>query len=82
MKQKSVSNQLMNKRFYFEVVFYVIYFALSLVTIMLKRVHFDYLNDQDKCVLESNGTAYLASNCSCAYLYPDDPNRVVIYSSF
>ena len=58
-----------------EFISFIIYLVICSATLLMKRIYFDYLYSTN-CI-SIGQTPYLASNCSCAYLQPDDPDRVV-----
>ena len=60
-------------RFYVEVAIYLVYFALSGIVLILKRLYFDYL-EEIGCVAATDTERKIISECSCAYLYTNDPN--------
>ena len=66
-------------RFYFEAVFFLVYFALGIATIIFKREYFEYLEDTGNCtedvITEDTNCIQLKNECRCAYLYPNDPLR-------
>ncbi|CAF0929774.1 unnamed protein product [Brachionus calyciflorus] len=70
-------NSYIKKKFYFEVVFFVIFMALSISMIIMKRLFFDYLSKEMNCTLETDNYTKLLDECKCAYLEPNDPNRFV-----
>lgn len=77
---KTNSSMLMNltynKRFYFEVIFYFLYFALSIVVVLMNRIYFDHMA-RTHCTERTQEEGDLKPECKCAYLYPYDPNRYV-----
>lgn len=61
-------------RFYIEVIFFLVYFVLTGVTILLKRLFFDSLSS-NHCLEHEEEYTTLAKECQCAYLMPKDDNR-------
>jgi len=61
------------QKFYVEVAIYLVYFALSGIVLILKRLYFDYL-EEIGCVAATDTERKIISECSCAYLYTNDPN--------
>jgi hypothetical protein len=76
--QKKWHSYIKNK-FYFEIGFFLLYFALAMATIILKRLYFDYLEGVANCTEVIDTYIAITERCKCAYLYPEDPVRIVRY---
>ena len=74
------------KKFYMECAFYFTFFTLMCITIIVKRLYFNYLREngctfQKITVIQTVNVQLTAVNesCRCSYFYADDPN-VVVYN--
>lgn len=59
--------------------FFTIYFGLSIAILIMKRLYFDYLNTEANCTDITVNYTILSERCKCAYLEAKDPDRYVKY---
>ncbi len=57
----------------------MVYFALAMTTLILKRIYFDYLENEANCTKIVSTYIELTETCRCAYLHPEDSLRIVRY---
>lgn len=69
-------------RFYLECAFYMGYFSLMVITLIVKRLYFNWMREKRGCTyqlitviqtVDVQLTAVNSSTCRCAYFYADDP---------
>ena len=67
------------RRFYFEFIFFIIHFLISLIVIIFKKEYYtsDHLNKT--CIEHYPKYSKLMSDCRCAYLYPTDGLNFIRY---
>ncbi len=70
-------------RFYFDILFYTIFYACLAVALILERYYFIYLRDNTNCTIQTSYMTKLnLTTCRCYYLYPVDGDAVVSPNSF
>lgn len=62
----------MKQRFYFEFVFFIIHFLVSLIVIIFKKEYYTSAHMNNTCIERDVKYSKLLSECRCAYLYPSD----------
>ncbi len=60
------------QRFYFEFLFFIIHFLVSLIVIIFKKEYYTSDHMNNTCIERDLKYSKLLSDCRCAYLYPSD----------